>query len=70
MTNRLTVLDWIALILVIIGGINWGVYGLLGFDLIEVIFIGAPVVVASIIYIIVGVAAIYLAIISPKLARK
>jgi hypothetical protein len=67
--NKLKTLDWIALILAIIGGLNWGLVGLFDLDLVALIF-GAMSVLARIVYIIVGLAAIYLAIVSPKLVRK
>lgn len=46
----------IALILLIVGGINWLIAGLLGQDLIGSIF---PALLARLIYIIVGLAALY-----------
>ncbi len=51
-------LDLITLILVIIGGINWGLIGLFSFDLVGTIFGFAPIIV-RIIYILVGLAAVY-----------
>ncbi len=48
----------IALLLTIIGGINWGLVGAFKFNLVEVIFAFAPVI-ASIIYILVGLSACY-----------
>ena len=45
--------------LVIVGALNWGLFGLFNFDLIEAIFSGVPVV-AEIIYTLVGVAGVYL----------
>ncbi len=51
-------LGMIAFILVIIGGINWGLVGIFNFDLVAAIF-GSMSVVARIIYILVGVAAVY-----------
>lgn len=51
-------LDYIALTLVIIGAINWGLIGFLGFDLIRVIF-GDMTMVSRIIYAIVGIAGLY-----------
>lgn len=54
-----TVLDWIALIFVIIGGLNWGLVGLFSFDLVAAIF-GAASVIAKIVYILVGIAALYM----------
>lgn len=52
-------LDWTALILAIIGAINWGLVGIFGLDLVDLIF-GSVAWLASIIYILVGVAGLYL----------
>ncbi len=54
------ILDKIALLLTIIGGINWGLVGAFHFDLVKAIFAFAPAL-ASIVYIVVGVAACYTA---------
>ena len=43
-------------ILLIVGGLNWGLIGLFDFNLVEVIFGSIPVL-EQIIYIVVGVAA-------------
>ena len=51
--------DWIALILVIIGGLNWGLVGLFGLDLVDLILGGVPVL-AKIVYILVGLSALYM----------
>lgn len=61
-------LDLIALIIVIIGGLNWGLVGLFSFDLVAAIF-GAMSIVSRIVYTLVGVSAVYLAIIIPKLKK-
>ena len=53
-----TVIDWIALILLIIGGINWLLVGALKFDLVDFL-LGSVPVLARIVYIIVGIAALY-----------
>jgi uncharacterized protein len=63
--KKMSALDWIALILLIIGGLNWGLVGVAKFDLVGAIFkgtndIGSDNTIAKIIYIIVGVAALYL----------
>lgn len=50
--------DLIALILVIVGGLNWGLVGLFGFDLVAAIF-GDMSTLSRIIYILVGLAALY-----------
>lgn len=56
---RLNGLDWVALILVVIGGLNWGLVGLFGFDLVAWLFVSIPII-GTIIYILVGLAAIYM----------
>ncbi len=55
----LKILGRVALILNIIGGINWGLIGLFKFDLVAWIFGGQDAVLARIIYTLVGLAAIY-----------
>lgn len=49
----------IALILAIIGGINWGSIGLFQFDIVAWIFGGQDSVISRIIYTLVGIAAIW-----------
>lgn len=51
--------DLIALILVIVGGLNWGLVGLFNFDLVAAIF-GAGSTLSKIVYILVGLAALYM----------
>ena len=53
-----SILDWIALVLLIIGGVNWGLVGAGGWDLVDIIF-GSIDLLARIIYILVGLAALY-----------
>ena len=50
--------DWIALILLVIGGLNWGLVGLWNWNLVDVIF-GAGSVVANVVYILVGLSALW-----------
>ena len=52
-------MDTLALILVIIGALNWGMIGLFQFDLIASIFGGMSTVVSRIIYTLVGLAGIW-----------
>jgi len=56
--KKLNVLDWIALVLVIIGGLNWGLVGLFNLDLVQLI-LGSIAILAKIVYVLVGLAAIY-----------
>lgn len=63
-------LDTIAFILVIIGGLNWGLVGLFNFDLVATIF-GNLSLISRIIYILVGLSALYLAIaLVPRFSRE
>ncbi|MBX6770169.1 MAG: DUF378 domain-containing protein [Chloroflexi bacterium] len=55
---RLNAVDWAALVLTVIGAINWGLVGLFGFNLVHAIFGGVPVL-ESLIYIIVGLAGLW-----------
>ncbi|WNS80188.1 DUF378 domain-containing protein [Domibacillus sp. DTU_2020_1001157_1_SI_ALB_TIR_016] len=52
-------LDSVALILLIVGGINWLLVGLLQFDLVASIFGGQDALLARIVYILVGLSALY-----------
>lgn len=52
-------LDKLALTLAIIGGLNWGLIGLFGFDLVALIGGGTGGWLARTIYVLVGVAALW-----------
>ena len=56
--NQLKTVDYIALCLVIIGAINWGLIGFLGFDLVRVIS-GDMTWISRVIYALVGIAGLY-----------
>ena len=55
----MSILDRIALALVVIGGINWGLIGIFRFDMVAWICGGQASVVARIIYTLVGIAALW-----------
>ncbi len=52
-------LDRIALILVVIGALNWGAVGLFRFDLVGWIFGGQTAILSRIIYTVVALAGIW-----------
>ena len=52
------VIDKIALILIIIGAINWGLIGIFNFNLVDSIF-GEMSVISRIIYSLVGISGIW-----------
>jgi len=51
-------IDVTAAVLLVIGGLNWGLVGLFNFDLVASLF-GAGSMLARIVYVLVGVAALY-----------
>lgn len=51
-------LDWIALILLIVGGLNWGLVGVFDWNLVSAIF-GSIGWLMNLIYILVGLSALY-----------
>lgn len=53
------IIDRIALILAIIGGINWGSVGIFRFDLVAWLFGGQTSSVSRIVYTLVGLAALW-----------
>jgi uncharacterized membrane protein YuzA (DUF378 family) len=58
----------IAYILVIVGALNWGLFGFFGFNLVSFIFAGARSVGSVITYTLIALAAVWL-IISPWMTR-
>lgn len=67
--NKLNFFDWLTIILVIVGALNWGLVGFFGFDLVAAIF-GDMSTVSRIVYALVGLSAIYLLFVLPKLTKK
>lgn len=53
-------INLITLVLLVIGGLNWGLVGIAGIDLVMKIF-GAGLI-SQIVYILIGLSAIYVAI--------
>jgi len=66
---RLNGLDWVAMVLVIIGGLNWGLVGLFRYSLVDAIF-GPASLLTRIVYVLVGLSALYLIYTSMKLSRS
>lgn len=66
--KKINALDWTAIILLVVGGINWGLIGLFNLDLVATIF-GEMSVLSRVVYIMVGISAIYVLIVASKLER-
>jgi hypothetical protein len=63
--NKLSVIDWIALVLVIVGGLNWGL-SLWDINLVTMIFGG----IASWVYALVGLSGLYMIWLATGLTKK
>jgi uncharacterized protein len=55
----LRALNIITLILVIIGGLNWGLIGVAQFDLVAALFGGQDSAISRLVYILVGISAVW-----------
>ena len=66
---KINILDWVSIVLVIVGGLNWGLVGAFKFDLVATIF-GDMSSLSRIVYVLVGLAAIYLIYTATKLAKE
>ncbi len=51
-------LELIAMVLLVIGGLNWGLFGLFRFDIISAVF-GEMTALSRIIYVLIGLSAVY-----------
>lgn len=51
-------LDYIVLVLVIIGAVNWGLVGFFGLDLVAFLF-GSMSILSRIIYAVIGICGLY-----------
>ncbi|AQT68482.1 hypothetical protein STSP2_01646 [Anaerohalosphaera lusitana] len=56
---------WTSFVLLLIGGLNWGLVGLFGFDLVAAIF-GELTMLARIVYIVVCLAAVLMIVDAAK----
>ena len=61
-------LHWIALFLVIVGAVNWGLVGLFQFDLVAALFGGQAAPLSRVVYALVGLSGVVVAATSAALA--
>lgn len=62
-------LDWIAMVLMIVGGLNWGLVGAANVDLVAALF-GEMSTVSRAVYLLVGLAALYGLFMLMKMAKS
>ncbi len=63
-------IDVIVAVLVVVGGLNWGLVGVFQFDLVAAIFGGQASVLSRIVYTLVGVCAVYQALTWRAIQRR
>ncbi len=62
-------IDVVAAVLLVVGGLNWGLVGLFEFDLVAGLF-GAGSILAKVVYTLVGAAAAYQALSLKSIQRR
>lgn len=69
-THRgLSAIDWIALVLLIVGGLNWALIGLFDFNLVSVLF-GPMSYLSRLVYVLVGASALYVLYLGTRLNTR
>ena len=66
-TKRMTAADWIPMLLLVVGGLNWGLIGLFNFNLVSFLF-GDMTTLSRIVYVVVGLSALYSLYLSSKMS--
>lgn len=64
---KINAMDYVAMVLVIVGGLNWGLVGVFKYNLVDSIF-GEGSALARIVYALVGLSAVYMVYTLSKLA--
>ncbi len=67
--SKMNALDWIAMVLLIVGGLNWGMVGLFNVDIVAALF-GTQSALSRIVYTLVGLSALYSIYTSSKMASR
>lgn len=67
--TRMKAMEWIPMVLLIIGGINWGLVGLFDIDLVATLF-GSGSALSRIIYVLVGLSALYSIYLGSRMSSK
>ena len=67
--GRVNALGWIALVLMIVGSVNWGLVGIANLDLVATLF-GEGSALSRIVYALVGLAGVYGIFLATKLGAR
>lgn len=67
-SRSMSAMDWIAMTLLIVGGVNWGLIGLFNFDLVATLF-GEMTTISRLVYVLVGLSALYSIYTASKMSK-
>lgn len=67
--KRWGAMEWVATLLLVVGGLNWGLVGLFGFDLVATLF-GEMSALSRVVYVLVGLSALYTLIAAKKMSHS
>jgi uncharacterized protein len=68
-TNGMSGLAWVAVILTVIGALNWALVGLFEWNLVAALF-GPMSTITRIVYVLVGLAGLYVLFLSTRLTER
>jgi uncharacterized protein len=68
-SSSLSALDWAAMVLMVIGAINWGLVGALNVNLVSALF-GEQTALTRVVYALVGLAGLYGVYLLAKFAQR
>ena len=66
--KSLEIIDIVALVLLFVGGVTWGLMGIFNWNLVSAIFSAVPFL-ERLVYVLVGISAIYMAVVTPMILR-
>jgi uncharacterized membrane protein YuzA (DUF378 family) len=67
--SAMSAMDYLAMALLIIGGLNWGMVGLFNVDMVATLF-GPGSALTRVVYVLVGIAALYSVYTTAKMASS
>ena len=67
--GKLSTMEMTALVLTIIGGVNWGLVGLINLNIVSMV-VGDMTVLSRVVYILVGLSAVYVVLMMKKLGKR
>jgi uncharacterized protein len=66
---KMNAVDYVAFVLIVVGGLNWGLVGGLEYNLVDSL-LGAGSALSRVVYVLVGLAALYSAVMVAMKASK